>query len=305
MRNNLLRGVTTALITPFLPDGSLDVEGLRGNVRHQIAGGVRGLLPLGTTGETPTLTVDEQETVVRTVIEEVEAAGRDVPVLIGVGTNSTAKTIANAEKARAWGADALLVVTPYYNKPTQEGLVAHFTSVAAATDLPIVVYNIKGRTGRNIETPTLKRISAEAENVIAVKEASGDINQMMDVIGGIPGIAVYSGDDSMTFPLISLGGQGVISVVSNLLPGMVVEMVDLALAGEVTAARRAHYALLPMFRAAFVETNPAPIKYAMSKAGLAAGPLRLPLVEMTPEHRTYLDAVLEENGYRKQAAPTV
>lgn len=291
MKNNLLRGVSTALITPFLSNQEVDYEGLRRNVRLQIDNGIRGLLPLGTTGETPTLNEVEKEKVVTTVVEEARKSENRIPVMVGVGTNSTKKTIENALHASEWGADALLVVTPYYNKPTQAGIYAHFAAINAAVNLPIVVYNIKGRTGTNIETPTLKKI-ADLENVIGVKEASGDINQMMDVIDTIPELAVYSGDDVMTFPLVCLGGQGVISVVSNLLPGKVVEMTIAALEGELERARKLHFELLPLFRAAFYETNPGPIKYAMNQSGLAAGPLRLPLVEMNPENKTRMDAVL-------------
>ena len=292
MRNNLFRGVTTAMVTPFLPNGSVDFEGLRKNTHHQIDNGINGLLPLGTTGETPTLSRDEMDQIVRVVAEETKGSARKVPVLVGVGTNSTEKTIKNAQEAQKWGADALLVVTPYYNKPTQEGIIAHFDAICDAVGLPIVVYNIKGRTGTNIETDTLKRI-AENENVIAVKEASGDIHQMMEVLVRIPEIAVYSGDDGMTFPLTCLGGQGVISVISNLLPDIVVEMVSESLAGNISRARQLHFKLLPIFKAAFIETNPAPIKYAMNKRGLAAGLLRLPLVEIKDSSKKLLDSVLE------------
>jgi 4-hydroxy-tetrahydrodipicolinate synthase len=291
MKSNLLRGVTTALITPFLSDRGLDRRGLRENVRFQIENGVQGLLPLGTTGETPTLSESEKETVVKTVIEEVRASDKPVRVLQGVGTNSTQKTIENARRAESWGVDAILVVTPYYNKPTQEGIHAHFAAIDDAVNTPIVVYNIKGRTGTNIETSTLKRI-AELKNVVAVKEASGDINQMMDVLAQIPELAVYSGDDAMTFPLICLGGQGVISVVSNLFPDRVVAMTRHALDGDVRSARTIHFELLPFFRAAFIETNPGPIKYAMSRKSMAAGPPRLPLVEMSPQHKAEMDKVL-------------
>lgn len=294
MRNNLFRGVTTAMITPFLLDGSIDYEGLRRNTYHQIENGVIGLLPLGTTGEAPTLSEDEKERVVRIVIEEARNAKPDVKVMVGIGTNSTSKTIQNAKQAQAWGADALLVVTPYYNKPTQEGILAHFTAVCQETDLPVVVYNIKGRTGVNIETSTLKSMFSVNEQIVAVKEASGDIMQITDVLADIPELAVYSGDDGITFPLICLGGQGVISVVSNLLPQQVVRMVDAALAGELEQARLLHYQLMPIFKAAFVETNPAPIKYAMQKMNLAAGPLRLPLVEIRPNSRTVLDNVISK-----------
>jgi 4-hydroxy-tetrahydrodipicolinate synthase len=291
VKNNLLRGVTTALITPFLPDKSVDYQGLRQNVKYQIDNGVSGLLPLGTTGETPTLTEDEKREIVRTVVQEVKISSRPVKVLQGVGTNSTEKTIKNALQAIEWGVDAILVVSPYYNKPTQQGLLAHFTAVNDVVNIPIVVYNIWGRTGVNIETGTLQRI-AELENVVAVKEASGDINQMMDVLSRIPALAVYSGDDGLTFPLVSLGGQGVISVVSNLFPDRVVAMTEHALEGRLQAARNIHFDLLSFFKAAFIETNPAPIKYAMSYKGMAAGPLRLPLVEIRDESKLVLEQVL-------------
>jgi 4-hydroxy-tetrahydrodipicolinate synthase len=277
VKNNLFRGVTTALITPFLSDHRVDSEGLRLNVRFQIENGVQGLLPLGTTGETPTLTESEKENIVKTVIKEVRESDKSVRVMQGVGTNSTQKTIENARHAESWGVDAILVVTPYYNKPTQAGIVAHFAAVNDAVNVPIVVYNIKGRTGTNIETSTLQRI-AGLENVVAVKEASGDI--------------VYSGDDGMTFPLICLGGQGVISVASNLFPDKVVAMTHDALDGHMEAARRIHFELLPFFKAAFFETNPGPIKYAMDHKGLAAGSLRLPLVEMSAENKAKMDEVL-------------
>ena len=293
MRNNLFRGVTTAMITPFLPDGAVDYDGLRANTRFQLEHGVQGLLPLGTTGEAPTLTEDEKEGIVRTVVKTVRDMGSTVPVMVGAGTNATEKTIRSARQAQEWGANALLIVTPYYNKPTQEGIIAHFWAICEAVDLPVVVYNIKGRTGTNIETPTLARI-AEHKNIIAVKEASGDINQMMDVLNQIPELAVYSGDDGMTLPLICLGGQGVISVVSNLFPAEVGTMVSHALEGRFEAARELHFRLLPFFKAAFVETNPAPIKYAMKQRGMAAGPLRLPLVDIRPASQSLLNLVLKD-----------
>jgi 4-hydroxy-tetrahydrodipicolinate synthase len=294
MRNNLFRGVTTAMVTPFLPDGTVDFIGLRKNTQHQLNNGVCGLLPLGTTGETPTLTDGEKKQVVQAVLEEARKLDEKIPVIVGVGTNATSKTIRNAQQAQEWGADALLVVTPYYNKPTQEGIIAHFHTICDAVNLPIVVYNIKGRTGTNIETATLKRI-AENEKIIAVKEASGDIHQMMDVLENIPEIAVYSGDDGMTFPLTCLGGQGVISVVSNLLPGLIIDMVSEGLAGNLARARKLHFKLLPIFKAAFIETNPGPVKYAMSQLGLAGGPVRLPLVDIKDSSKEIVDSVLK--GY--------
>ncbi len=277
MRNNLFRGVTTAMITPFLSDGTVDYDGLRRNTCHQIEHGVTGLLPLGTTGESPTLSEDEKERIVRLVIEEVRSTNTNVKVMVGVGTNATSKSIQNAKLARAWGADALLVVTPYYNKPTQEGILAHFTAICQETDLPVVVYNIKGRTGVNIETSTLKSIFSANEQIIAVKEASGDMMQMTDVLAEIPELAVYSGDDGITFPLICLGGQGVISVVSNLLPQQVVQMVEAALNDDVEQARLLHFRLMPVFKAAFVETNPAPIKICNAEVGPGKRPVTFAL----------------------------
>lgn len=302
MRDNMFRGVTTAMITPFLPDGSLDYEGLRKNTCYQLDHGVHGLLVLGTTGESPTLDEQEKERVTRTVIETVREFNSKARVMVGVGTNSTQKTIQSIHKAQEWGADALLIVAPYYNKPTQEGILAHFRSACRETDLPVVVYNIKSRTGVNIETATLARI-AELPNVIGVKEASGDIQQMMDVLTKIPELAVYSGDDNLTFPLICLGGQGVISVASNLFPGEIVTLVMEALDGNLEIARTLHYRLLPLFKALFLETNPAPIKYAMRRRGFAAGPLRLPLVEMQTANQRILDTVLETlgEGYADQS----
>ena len=291
MKKTLFRGTATALITPFLPNGEVDCAGLKQNVTFQIENGIQALVPLGTTGETPTLDEKERESVMRVVVETVRASRKKIPVIMGAGTNSTKKTIKNAMQAEAWGADAVLIVTPYYNKPTQAGILAHFSAVSAAIRIPIIVYNIKSRTGTNIETPTLQKL-AQLENIIAVKEASGDINQMMDVLDRVPGIAVYSGDDAMTLPLVALGGLGVISVVSNLLPSQVVAMVNAALDGDLARARKIHFDLLPIFKGAFIESNPGPIKYAMNKRGLAAGSLRLPLVEMTVENQAKLDAIL-------------
>lgn len=294
MRENLFKGVTTALITPFNSDGSVDYVGLKTNVKHQIENGVLGLVPLGTTGETPTLFEEEKEQVVRAVVEQARSISKDVKILVGVGTNSTHSTIANCKSAQYWGADALLVVTPYYNKPTQEGIIAHFNAVCSAVDLPIVVYNIQGRTGTNIETGTLKKIAEANTNVIGVKEASGNLNQMMDVLENIPEIYVYSGDDGLTLPLLSLGGQGVISVVSNLLPARVVRMVQSALDGDYKTARAIHFDLQPIFKNAFIESNPAPIKYAMNKFNLAAGPTRLPLVEIRDSSKQVLNTILDK-----------
>ncbi|MBI3051368.1 4-hydroxy-tetrahydrodipicolinate synthase [Candidatus Woesearchaeota archaeon] len=284
------QGCITALVTPLTDTGEVDYEGLRRNVDFQIMHGVSGLVPLGTTGESPTIHDDEMDKIIRTVVEQ--ANGR-VPAIAGTGTNSTEKTIKYTRQAKSLGADAVLIVSPYYNKPTQEGLYQHFSAVATAVDIPIIVYNIQGRTGVNIETVTLKRM-AEHRNIVAVKEASGNLSQMMDVLNELPAeFAVISGDDNLTLPLLSLGGVGVISVVSNLLPDKVSSMVKYGLEGDFEAARQIHFELLPFFKAAFIETNPIPIKAAMNMKGLPAGPCRLPLVKLSPQNEDKLRRVVE------------
>ena len=291
-----LRGAMTALVTPFKEDGSVDYEGFRENVRFQIKEGIQGLIPLGTTGESPTIHPDEREQIIKICVEESDG---NVPIIVGTGTNSTEKTIKITAQAKELGADAALIVTPYYNKPTQEGIYRHFKAIADATEFPIIVYNIKGRTGVNIETPTLKRMS-QIKYIVGVKEASGDINQMGDVIEELPAsFAVLSGDDSMTLPLMSLGGHGVISVVSNLVPAKVVQMVNYALLGEFDKARNLHFELLPLFKGMFIETNPVPIKEAMNMAGMSGGTYRLPMCEMKPENREKVRNLLKECGIIK------
>ncbi|MBI2971880.1 MAG: 4-hydroxy-tetrahydrodipicolinate synthase [Candidatus Aenigmarchaeota archaeon] len=286
-----MEGCITALVTPFDTALGVDYAGLRENVRFQIANGVSGLVPLGTTGESPTITDDEREKIVSAVVDE---ANGKAAVIVGAGTNSTEKTIKYARQAKDLGADAVLIVSPYYNKPTQEGLYRHFKAVNDAVAMPVIVYNIQGRTGVNIETPTLLRMSG-LTNVRAVKEASGSISQMMDVIAQLPkDFIVLSGDDNMTLPLIAAGGRGVISVVSNLFPRMVSDMVSHALKGDFESARKLHYKLMPIFKTAFIETNPMPIKAAMNFAGMPAGGCRLPLCELQPQNAEKLKAVLRQ-----------
>ncbi len=286
----MFKGCITAMVTPFDEKGGVDYEGLRQNARFQIENGISGLVPLGTTGESPTISEDERKRVIEAVISE---AGKKVHVIPGTGTNSTEKTIKYSKQAEELGADAVLIVSPYYNKPTQEGLYQHFKAVNDAIGIPIIVYNIQGRTGVNIETPTLARI-AQLDNVAAVKEASGSISQMMDVIDQIPKLTALSGDDNMTLPLMAAGGKGVISVVSNLLPRMVSDMVGFALNGDFESARKLHYMLMPIFKGAFIETNPVPIKTAMRLAGMPAGRCRLPLCDMLPQNEEKLKAVLKK-----------
>ena len=295
-----LRGAFTAMITPMKGDGSVDYEGFRKHIKNQLEGGINGLVPLCTTSETPTLDEDEEEKMIEIIMNEVrsweKAKGVKVPVIIGAGSNNTRDAVRYTERAKKAGADAALVVTPYYNKPTKEGLFRHFEAVSKV-GIPIIVYNIQGRTGTNIPTDVLARI-AELPNIAGVKEASGNINQMMEVIAQIkskhPDFVVLSGDDGLTLPLMAAGGDGVISVVSNLTPSLITQMVDYSLKGDFDSARKVHYRLLPFFKAAFVDGHPTSIKYAMNFKGLPAGAVRLPLVEVTESAKKTIEAALKE-----------
>ncbi len=293
-----LRGAFTALITPMNADESVDYEGFRKLVRFQLESGISGILPLGTTGETPTLEESEEDKLIDIAIAE--AKGK-VPVIVGAGSNCTRDAVKYVKRAKEKGADYALVVTPYYNKPTDEGIYLHFAA-CSKVGIPIIIYNIGGRTGKNISTPLLARL-AELPNIVGVKEASGDLGQMMDVIQTIalkkPGFTVLSGDDALTVPLAALGGDGVISVVSNIEPARVTEMTLAALSGDFEKARRLHYELLPIFRAAFIETNPVPIKAAMNMKGLPAGSLRLPMCSLMKENEGKLRAALVESKILK------
>ncbi len=300
---NRLRGTFTALITPMNQDGSVDFEGFRKNVKFQLEGGVTGLVPLGTTAETPTLDErpgQEEDKLIEILMEEVRAfrnsTGKDIPVILGAGSNNTKDAVAYTERAKRVGADYALVVAPYYNKPSKEGIFRHFEAVSKV-GIPVIVYNIKGRTGVNIPTDVLVRI-AQLPNIAGVKEASGDIVQMMEVIAQVknkkPDFAVLSGDDMLTLPLMSAGGDGIISVVSNLCPRRIVDLVDAGLSGDFSKARELHYGLLPMFKAAFVDGNPTSIKYAMNFKGLPAGTVRLPLVEVTDSAKKTIESAISE-----------
>ena len=297
-----LRGAFTAMITPMKEDGSIDYDGYRKLLRFQMEEGIDGLVPLGTTGETPTLDEDEEQRIIDVVMEEVRAFEKaksvKVPVVLGAGSNNTRDAVRYTERAKKAGADAALVVTPYYNKPSSEGIFRHFEAVSRV-GIPILVYNIAGRTGKNIDTPTLSRI-ADLPNIAGVKEASGSISQMTDVIATIkskhPDFAVLSGDDAMTLPLIACGGDGVVSVVSNAAPALVSEMVRAALSGDYDAARKIHYRLLPFFKAAFVDGNPTSIKYAMRVKGLPSGSVRLPLVDVHDEAKKIIEEALSACG---------
>lgn len=285
----MFQGVYTALITPFHQDGSIDEQALRRIVDAQIDAGIAGLVPVGTTGESPTVSHEENIAVVKIVIDQ--ARGR-VPVIAGTGSNSTAEAIEMTARAAQLGATASLQVAPYYNKPSQEGLYRHFSAIADAVDMPLMVYNIPGRTGRNIETATLARL-AEHPNIAAVKEASGSIPQVMDVISELPAsFDVLAGDDNIAFTVACLGGRGVVSVASNVFPQRVVAMVDATLHGDLERARRLHFELLPMFKALFLETNPGPIKYLMAKAGHCELVHRLPMVPVEQETARRLDKLM-------------
>ncbi len=285
-----IRGAYTAIVTPFNSDGSVNWGQLKELVDYNIDGGVDGIVPVGTTGESPSLTEEEHKSVIKKVVEYVDGRGK---VFAGTGSNCTKAAVEFTEFAKSAGADAALVVNPYYNKPTQQGLFEHFTAIAEV-GLPVIVYNIKGRTGVNVETNTLMRL-AENKNIVAVKEASGDIQQMMDVIAQRPdNFSVLSGDDNMTFPLMCLKGDGIISVASNIVPERISKMVKCLLDGDLENARKMHYELLPLCRAIFIETNPIPIKACLAMKGLIGENYRLPLCKMGAENRAKLEQVLKK-----------
>jgi 4-hydroxy-tetrahydrodipicolinate synthase len=283
-------GCGTALVTPFRKDLSLDEETMRRLVRRQIAAGINFVVPCGTTGESPTLTHEEHLRVVAITLEE--AKGK-VPVLAGAGGYDTHHVIEMAREAEKMGADGILSVTPYYNKPTQEGLYHHFKAIAAATSLPIILYNVPPRTNVNIDPPTLRRLS-EIENIIGVKEASGNISQMTQVMQQVPEeFVVLSGDDALTLPLAAMGGRGIISVASNVIPAEMTQLAQLCLAGNFAEARAMQRKWLPLMEVNFIETNPTPVKAAMAEMGLLEPVFRLPLVPPRTENLAKIRTVLE------------
>jgi 4-hydroxy-tetrahydrodipicolinate synthase len=292
-------GCGTALVTPFAADGSLDGAGVTRLARRQIDGGIHFLVPCGTTGESPTLTDDERVRVVELVVAE--AKGR-VPVLAGAGGYNTHEVIEAGLRMRAAGADGLLSVTPYYNKPTPEGLYQHYSAIAAAVELPIIVYNVPGRTGCNVDPATLARL-ATIPHVIGVKEASGNMTQMCEVCAAVPSdFVVLSGDDALTLPLMAVGGRGIISVASNIIPAEMSRLVDAADRGDYGAARALHRQLLPLMQVNFVESNPIPVKAAMAMLGLLEERYRLPMVPPRQASRDRIAAVLQAAGVLPIAA---
>lgn len=299
-----LRGCATALVTPFTHDGSVDKQRLLDLIEYQITNGVRLLVACGTTGESATMSEDEDDFVIRTTIEA--AAGR-AKVIAGTGSNSTAAAIDYSKRAHAAGVDAVLVVAPYYNKPTQEGLYVHFRTVAESVGtLPVVIYNVPGRTSSNISAETTLRLAGDVENIVGIKEASGNLSQIMEILRSRPdNFNVISGDDALTLALIALGGDGLISVAANEAPGDLSRMVDLALAGQWDQARALHYRLLPLMDVNFIESSPGPVKAALAMMGIIEENFRLPLVPVQAQTRAKVREVLISLGLLKEATHAI
>ena len=295
-----MRGCATALVTPFTAGGAIDEESMRALVDRQISGGVRLLVPCGTTGESATMTEEEDARVIAMTIDV--ARGR-AKVIAGAGSNSTAAAHEYSQRARDLGADAVLQVAPWYNKPTQEGLYAHFRAIAEAVpETPIMLYNVPGRTSSNIAAPTTLRLARDCENIVAIKEASGNLTQIMEILRDRPtNFSVLSGDDSVTLPLIALGGKGIVSVASNEIPDLMSRMTDLALDGNWAEARELHYRILPLMEINFIESSPGPVKAAMAMMGLLEENFRLPLVPITEKSRGQIREVLIELGLIESA----
>ena len=293
LKGSRFTGAGTALVTPFRSDGALDEPALDGLVQRQIARGIDFLVPCGTTGESPTLTHEEH---LRVVEMTVNLAKGKVPVLAGAGGYNTNEVVVRARKLAEIGVDGILSVTPYYNKPTQEGLYQHFRLIAETVPLPIILYSVQGRTGVNIEPATVKRL-AEIENIVGIKEASGNISQMAAILNVVlDDFIVLSGDDAITLPLMALGGCGVISVVSNEIPAEMAQLTRLALSGDFAGAREMHRRYHPLMEVNFVESNPIPVKAALAEMGLLEPVWRLPLVPPKAENRARIRAVLESLG---------
>ena len=295
-RIDWIRGCATALVTPFRKDGSIDDDRYKKLVSRQIKNGVLLLVPCGTTGESVTMSDEERLHLIRMTVEV--ANGTKARVIAGTGSNNTAATIEFTRKAREAGADAALVVAPYYNKPSQEGLFAHFSEIAKSVKgFPIMLYNVPARTSSNISSATTLKLAAEHENIVATKEASGNFSQVMEIIAGRPrNFRVFSGDDATSLPLVSLGADGLVSVCANEMPKETSRMVEKALDGAHTAARKLHYQLLPLMEANFIESSPAPCKFVMKEMGLLEENLRLPLVPVTGETRAKLKSVMKQVG---------
>lgn len=295
----MLSGSLVALITPFKSDGSLDLDKYRELIDWHIAEGTNGIVPCGTTGESVTLTHEEYEAVIKTAIEQVN---KRVPVIAGAGSNSTAHAVELAQHCKDWGADAILTITPYYNKPMPEGMFQHFKAIDAV-GIPMVLYNVPGRTGKNMPATTTLRCARELKNVIAIKEASGDVGQIMEILAGLatlqaegiaPNFTVLSGDDALTLPLIHMGVKGCISVVANEVPKMFSQMIAAGLKGDYETARALHNKLLPLMNFNFVESNPIPVKTALGLMGKIDPHMRLPLTPMSSENTEKMKTILQK-----------
>jgi 4-hydroxy-tetrahydrodipicolinate synthase len=288
----VFRGTITAIITPFRKDGSIDEDSLRRLVSFQEENGADAIGPCGSTGESATLSFDEHIRVVGIVVDQVKKA----KVIAGAGSNSTSEAISLSKRAAAAGADGILSISPYYNKPTQEGIFRHYKAITEAINVPLIVYNVPGRTASNITSDTMLRL-AELPGIGGVKEASGDLQQIQRILDGRPnGLSVLSGDDPLTYQMMRMGCDGAISVASNCVPARVSKMISLCLSGKMNDALAVHTELSPLFAALFCETNPIPIKYIMAKMGYGSGMLRLPLTELTDKNRTSVDGVLKSIG---------
>lgn len=292
----MFRGSIVAIVTPF-KNGQVDVARYKELIEFQIKNGTQGIVPCGTTGESPTLTYEEHNLVVETCVAAVR---KRVPVIAGTGSNSTAEAVALTRHAAKAGADGCLVVTPYYNKPTQKGLYLHFKAVADSVKIPIILYNIEGRTARNIETDTVARLARDCKNIVGVKEASGNLQQIKDVrrVCGEK-FLIFSGDDALTLPVLEIGGVGVISVVANIIPQDVAALITAFNAGNKAKASEINDKMMPLIKAMFIETNPIPVKKAMELLGLCSGELRLPLCDMEPANLEKLKLALQNYGLLK------
>ncbi len=289
----MFKGTTVALVTPF-KDGRVDEDKLKELVEFHIKNGTTAILPCGTTGESPTLSHDEHKQVIEVCIQT--SAGR-IPIMAGTGSNSTTEAIALTHHASTVGADAALIVTPYYNKPTQKGIFMHFSEIANSVDIPIILYNIPGRCSKNIETETVVKLANECKNIIGVKEASGSMDQMQSVRHLCPkDFLLLSGDDALTLPLLSIGGDGVVSVIANFIPQETQKLIKLFQDGKIKEAQELHYKLLPLIKSMFLETNPIPVKKTMELLGLCSGSLRLPMCEISAENTEKLKEQLVAYG---------
>src|SRR6266581_3991457 len=300
MKIDWMRGCATALVTPFKSDGAIDEERMRALVDRQIRGGVELLVPCGTTGESATMSEEEDARVIALTIEVARGRAR---VIAGTGSNSTAAAIEYSQRARDAGADAVLQVAPWYNKPTQEGLYAHFRAIAEAIpETPVMLYNVPGRTSSNISAQTTLRLARDCENIVAIKEASGNLSQIMEILRGRPAdFRLLSGDDAVTLPLIALGADGIFSVASNEIPDLMSQMTNLALEGKWDDARHMHYRLLPLMEVNFIESSPGPVKAAMALMGLLEENFRLPLVPIQEKSRARIREVIAELGLLESA----